>query len=111
MPIFQPKHVNQKLKICKCFDVFHKVKKFFLGIFIFRQGDLECPLKTFPCVDNSRCVDADNWCDGRIHCNDASDENQCKCKERIDKDKLCDGYYDCPRGEDELGCFGKRPIP
>uniref|UniRef100_A0A2H8TQQ6 Serine protease nudel n=1 Tax=Melanaphis sacchari TaxID=742174 RepID=A0A2H8TQQ6_9HEMI len=69
-------------------------------------GNLECPSNTFPCVDNSGCVDTENWCDGRIHCNDASDESQCNCKQRIDKDKLCDGYYDCPSGEDELGCFG-----
>lgn len=73
-------------------------------------GDLDCPLNTFPCVDNSGCVDTENWCDGRIHCNDASDESQCVCKERIDKDKLCDGYYDCPSGEDELGCFGNGVI-
>ncbi|KAL4107717.1 hypothetical protein QTP88_018013 [Uroleucon formosanum] len=69
-------------------------------------GNLDCPSNTFPCVDNSGCVDTENWCDGRIHCNDASDESQCNCKQRIDKDKLCDGYYDCPSGEDELGCFG-----
>jgi len=69
-------------------------------------GNLDCPLNTFSCVDNSGCVDTENWCDGRIHCNDASDESQCNCKQRIDKDKLCDGYYDCPSGEDELGCFG-----
>ncbi|XP_022174294.1 serine protease nudel isoform X2 [Myzus persicae] len=69
-------------------------------------GNLDCPSNTFPCVDNSGCVDNENWCDGRIHCNDASDESQCNCKQRIDKDKLCDGYYDCPSGEDELGCFG-----
>lgn len=73
---------------------------------VFPTGDLDCPMNTFPCMDNSGCVETDNWCDGRVHCNDASDETQCNCKERIDKDKLCDGYYDCPGGEDELGCFG-----
>lgn len=63
-------------------------------------------MNTLSCVDNSECIDVEYWCDGRVHCNDASDEIQCNCKERIDKDKLCDGYYDCPNGEDELGCFG-----
>ncbi|XP_050544964.1 serine protease nudel-like [Daktulosphaira vitifoliae] len=69
-------------------------------------GTLACPPSTYSCLDNSACVDNEDWCDGRIHCNDASDETQCTCKQRIDKDKLCDGYYDCPKGEDELGCFG-----
>lgn len=76
------------------------------NFFFVYTGNIDCPLNTFPCLDDSGCVDTENWCDGRIHCNDASDENQCNCKERIDKDKLCDGYYDCPNGEDELGCFG-----
>lgn len=76
---------------------------FFATIFL---GNANCPPNTFPCLDNVGCVDVENWCDGRIHCDDASDETQCNCKERVDRDKLCDGYYDCPGGEDELGCFG-----
>lgn len=59
------------------------------------------------CVDGTRCIKMHQICDGDVHCNDASDEEFCSCKERIGRDRKCDGYFDCPNGEDETGCFGK----
>ena len=59
------------------------------------------------CLDNSRCLPNNQWCDGNIDCLDKSDELNCSCPSRIDKTRICDGYPDCPNHEDELGCFGK----
>ncbi|KAK0091613.1 hypothetical protein PV326_002954, partial [Microctonus aethiopoides] len=64
-----------------------------------------CKLNYLECLDKSSCVMRAYWCDGIVHCPDASDETRCSCRDRIIKDRLCDGYFDCPHGEDELGCF------
>ncbi|KAK0183422.1 hypothetical protein PV327_001466 [Microctonus hyperodae] len=65
-----------------------------------------CKLNYLQCLDKSSCIMRAYWCDGIVHCPDASDETRCSCRDRIIKDRLCDGYFDCPHGEDELGCFG-----
>lgn len=58
-------------------------------------------------MDGSRCIDKNHLCDNLVHCDDASDELSCSCRERVGQFRTCDGYWDCPNGEDELGCFGK----
>nr|CAD7205300.1 unnamed protein product [Timema douglasi] len=66
----------------------------------------DCPPGQVACSGDTRCVTESQWCDGEVHCVDASDEKSCSCQERVDSNRLCDGYFDCPQGEDELGCFG-----
>lgn len=66
-----------------------------------------CPAGHRACHDRSGCIMASMWCDGAVHCPDASDEAHCSCRDRVDRDRLCDGYFDCPQGEDELGCMGR----
>nr|CAD7461010.1 unnamed protein product [Timema tahoe] len=66
----------------------------------------DCPPGQVACSGDTRCVTESQWCDGEVHCVDASDEKSCSCQERVDSSRLCDGYFDCPQGEDELGCFG-----
>ncbi|RZF43330.1 hypothetical protein LSTR_LSTR001591 [Laodelphax striatellus] len=63
----------------------------------------KCGVGQINCLDGG-CVPALAVCDGRVHCNDASDEMSCPCRKRVDKSRLCDKYFDCPNGEDELGC-------
>ncbi|XP_069675229.1 serine protease nudel-like [Periplaneta americana] len=65
-----------------------------------------CRPGTKACWDGLECVSSSEWCDGIVHCNDTSDERDCRCQDRLDKNRMCDGYFDCPQGEDELGCFG-----
>lgn len=67
----------------------------------------ECPPGTVSCISGEACINEEQWCDGKVNCNDASDEAQCSCKSRVDETRLCDGYFDCPFGEDEMGCDGK----
>ncbi|CAG2068928.1 unnamed protein product [Timema podura] len=66
----------------------------------------DCPPGQVACSGDTRCVTESQWCDGEVHCVDASDEKSCSCQERVDSSRLCDGYFDCPQGEDEIGCFG-----
>ncbi|XP_048007438.1 serine protease nudel [Leguminivora glycinivorella] len=65
-----------------------------------------CPAGSMGCASGETCVPEKHWCDGKVHCEDASDEMQCSCKSRVDASRLCDGYFDCPFGEDEMGCDG-----
>ncbi|XP_063377037.1 serine protease nudel isoform X1 [Cydia fagiglandana] len=65
-----------------------------------------CPAGSIACASGDTCVPEKQWCDGKVNCNDASDEMQCSCKSRVDVSRLCDGYFDCPFGEDEMGCDG-----
>nr|CAD7404502.1 unnamed protein product [Timema cristinae] len=66
----------------------------------------DCPPGQVACSEGIHCVTESQWCDGEVHCVDASDEKSCSCQDRVDSNRLCDGYFDCPQGEDELGCFG-----
>lgn len=80
--------------------------KYLLILMIFSVNASNCKLNYLECLDKSSCILRSYWCDGIVHCPDASDETRCSCRDRIMKDRLCDGYFDCPHGEDELGCFG-----
>lgn len=73
--------------------------------------NVDCPSDALPCDNSEDCIDEKQWCDGTVHCSDASDEVRCNCKARVDESRLCDGYFDCPFGEDEMGCFGKFLLP
>ncbi|XP_034249333.1 uncharacterized protein LOC117650158 isoform X2 [Thrips palmi] len=75
----------------------------------YAEEDPGCPPGHRACHDRSGCVMASMWCDGAVHCPDASDEAHCSCRDRVERDRLCDGYFDCPLGEDELGCMGCLP--
>ncbi|XP_063597271.1 serine protease nudel-like isoform X4 [Penaeus indicus] len=60
-----------------------------------------------PCSDSRGCYLLTGKCDGLIQCNDASDELQCSCFERMySAGKHCDSYPDCPDFSDERGCDG-----
>lgn len=75
----------------------------------YSEDEPGCPPGHRACHDRSGCVMASMWCDGSVHCPDASDEAHCSCRDRVERDRLCDGYFDCPLGEDELGCMGCLP--
>lgn len=68
-------------------------------------ADVMCEPGHVPCADG-HCIKSELWCDGDVHCADASDETSCTCRQRIDPTRLCDGFHDCPHGEDEIGCHG-----
>lgn len=61
-----------------------------------------------PCDNLHGCYHPTEKCDGMRQCNDASDELQCSCLERMHSaGKLCDSYPDCADFSDERGCDGK----
>lgn len=72
-----------------------------------RSSIITCPIGQFGCEDGSRCIPKHLVCDNEIHCDDASDELFCSCRDRVGKLRMCDGYPDCASSEDEVGCFGK----
>ncbi|CAH2105761.1 unnamed protein product [Euphydryas editha] len=69
-------------------------------------NEVECPIGSISCNSGSFCIDENKWCDGKVDCDDVSDESKCSCKSRVDESRICDGYFDCPFGEDEMGCYG-----
>ncbi|CAH1999694.1 unnamed protein product [Acanthoscelides obtectus] len=71
-----------------------------------RESSIICPDQQFTCMDQNKCIPMYQRCDSEVHCDDASDEVGCSCKDRVGVYRLCDGFFDCPNGEDELGCFG-----
>ncbi|XP_060524589.1 serine protease nudel-like [Cylas formicarius] len=71
-----------------------------------REPALICPVGEQSCADNLKCIKTYHICDNEVHCDDASDELFCSCKNRIGKVRICDGYCDCPNCEDETACFG-----
>ncbi|VEN60340.1 unnamed protein product [Callosobruchus maculatus] len=71
-----------------------------------RESSIVCPDGQFACFDQNKCIPMQQRCDSEVHCDDASDEVGCSCKDRVGFYRICDGFFDCPNGEDELGCFG-----
>lgn len=68
--------------------------------------ELNCKENFVKCSNESHCIPKFLWCNGKIDCADASDEEMCSCLDKIDEEKICDGSFDCFNGEDELNCFG-----
>ncbi|KAJ8049878.1 Low-density lipoprotein receptor-related protein 8 [Holothuria leucospilota] len=76
-----------------------------------------CTGSEFACADNSACISSRWVCDGEVHCNDNSDEENCEtptcapnyfqCAHThycIPQLWTCDGDYDCVNGSDEADC-------
>ena len=50
-----------------------------------KRGEIQCD-------DGKRCVDVDNLCDGRIDCQDWSDELKCPIRRKMDENKIQCGW-------------------
>ncbi len=63
-------------------------------------------------INSTRCVP---WCEGKVHCKNGSDENDClgytcptgkrKCSDNrqcVSEDVICDNNFDCNDGSDEM---------
>ncbi len=76
--------------------------------------DWECLPDRWKCEDNLQCIEATKVCDGKLHCNDGSDElyKLCGCLQASDWicqneqgcvsiEEVCDGKDDCKDKSDE----------
>ncbi|XP_033636922.1 low-density lipoprotein receptor-related protein 2-like isoform X4 [Asterias rubens] len=80
------------------------------------KAQSECGRRAFQCRESGQCILLSAACDGRQHCKDGSDEDDCdggcgdwgyQCNNGhcIPKRQRCDGETgDCPEYEDEIGC-------
>eukprot|EP00088_Acartia_fossae_P007789 TRINITY_DN13653_c0_g1_i1.p1 TRINITY_DN13653_c0_g1~~TRINITY_DN13653_c0_g1_i1.p1 ORF type:complete len:666 (+),score=83.37 TRINITY_DN13653_c0_g1_i1:140-1999(+) len=79
------------------------------------SDEWNCICQGFQC-ENGYCVEKDQRCDGRINCNDMSDEMGCanctqhefKCKKSgkcIEQSEVCDKEFECFDGSDEQFCM------
>lgn len=95
---------------------FFSEKKASLAFEFSSRNSTLCPDNDFQCLDKSNCYNYHQICDGKIDCQDHSDEICDNCLENLvscsvdgikcfhPKIERCNGYFDCPKGEDEFNC-------
>ncbi|XP_060070219.1 uncharacterized protein LOC132550203 [Ylistrum balloti] len=76
---------------------------------------IRCPTGQAPC-DDGTCVPASRFCDGVVHCPDASDESKdcscgsgqfkCSSGQCVSSSARCDRYLQCKDKTDEFNCSG-----
>lgn len=89
-----------------------------MSCFFFVLAGATCNEKQFRCLNSSKCIPENWYCDGDNDCGagDLSDESNCTaaaCTDaqfRCNNGKCtlsgwrCDGFNDCSDGSDELNC-------
>nr|CAI5852171.1 unnamed protein product [Callosobruchus analis] len=62
-----------------------------------RESSIVCPDGQLACFDQNKCIPMQQKCDSEVHCDDASDEVGCSCKDRVGLYRICclDNEFSC----------------